>query len=168
MKSALGVYRRLFLLVSLLSLAAIDASSAQAPARQEGADTTRLKRSGTWSAANSAGRTFIGTWTGTPDSTGLAVTGTWALLDAQGNTVINGGWSAAKAPTKWNGAWRARVVGRTEEYSGTWTSSVDLKGDALFAEFLEKAVASIVSGTWRAGPQSGAWSIRAAKRAGSP
>ena len=160
--------RKRFLLVCLLFVAAINASDAQAVVRQDGADTARSNRSGTWSAANSAGRTFMGTWTGIPDSTGRAVTGTWALVDAQGRTLMSGGWSAAKAPTGWTGAWRALVAGRSEEYSGTWTSTVALKGDAPFADLFEKAVEAVVSGTWRAGPQSGAWSIRTAKREKTP
>src|SRR4249920_668285 len=73
-------------LVGLLFLAAIDASGAQAVARQDTADYALSKRWGTWSAANSNGRTFIGTWTAVPDTSG-AVTGTWTLSDAQGKTV---------------------------------------------------------------------------------
>ena len=156
--------RKCFLLVCLLLIARIDASGAQSAV----ADSVQGKRWGTWSAATSTGRTVMGTWTANPDSTGRAVTGTWTLSDGQGRAVMTGGWSAAKAPTQWNGAWRANAVGRTEEYSGTWTSSVDLKGDATFAELFEKAAQSVVSGNWRAGTQSGAWSIRAAKRDGTP
>lgn len=154
-------------LVGLLFLAAIDASGAQAVVRQDTADYALSKRWGTWSAANSNGRTFIGTWTAVPDSSG-AVTGTWTLSDAQGKTVANGGWSAAKAPAQWIGAWRARVLGRTDEYSGTWSAGVDLKGDARISDLFEKAAQAAVSGTWRAGTQSGAWSIRTGKREGSP
>jgi hypothetical protein len=161
------VLRKQFFLVCLLFLAAIDAAGAQAVARQDSADIALSKRWGTWSAANSNGRTFTGTWTGVPDASG-AVTGTWTLSDAQGKAVMNGGWSAAKAPAQWSGAWRARIAGRSEEFSGTWTASTDLKGDARISDLFGKAVQAAVSGTWRAGNQSGAWSIRTGKGEGSP
>jgi hypothetical protein len=162
------VLRNLVFLVCLLFLGGVDVSGAQATARVDSVDAIREKRWGTWSAATSTGRTAMGTWTGTPDSTGRAVTGTWTLNDTQGRVVMSGGWSAAKAATQWNGAWRAKAVDRAEEYSGTWTSTVELKGDATFADLFEKAVQSVVSGSWRAGTQSGAWSIRTGKREGSP
>jgi hypothetical protein len=111
---------------------------------------------------------MVGTWTAVFDPTAGTVTGTWALLDPQGKTVANGGWSAAKAPAQWNGAWRAVVSGRDGEYSGTWTTPVDLKGDARLADLFEKAVQAAVNGTWSAGSQSGNWSIRTAKREGGP
>jgi hypothetical protein len=105
----------------------------------------------------------MGTWTAVPDSTGETVMGTWTLVDAQGRTVADGGWSAAKSPARWNGAWRAVISGRDGEYSGTWSADVDLTVKATFADLFEKAVQTVVSGNWRAGNRSGAWSIRAAK-----
>jgi hypothetical protein len=105
----------------------------------------------------------MGTWTAVPNPTSGTVTGTWTLADAQGRTVAGGAWSAAKSPARWTGAWRAVISGRDGEYSGTWTSGVDLKADARFVDLFEKAVRSVVSGNWRAGRQSGAWSIRAFK-----
>jgi hypothetical protein len=82
-------------------------------------------------------------------------------MDASGTPVTSGGWSAAKSPTGWTGAWRAAVSGSKAEYSGTWSADVDLKADAGFADLFKMAVQTVVSGTWRAGGQSGAWSIRA-------
>jgi hypothetical protein len=105
----------------------------------------------------------MGTWTAVPDSTGETVMGTWTLVDAQGNTVIDGGWSAAKSRTRWTGAWRAVISGRDGEHFGTWSAGVHLKANARFADLFEKAVQTVVSGNWRAGNRSGAWSIRAAK-----
>jgi hypothetical protein len=105
----------------------------------------------------------MGTWTALPDTTSGAVTGTWTLLDAEGRTVTRGGWSAAKSPAGWSGAWRAVIHGTESEYSGTWSAGGDLKADARFADLFEKAVQSVVSGKWRAGRQSGAWAIRAFK-----
>jgi len=89
--------------------------------------------------------------------------GTWTLAGAEGKTVAFGGWSAIKASDRWTGAWRANVTGRGGEYSGSWTSSVDLKPTTRFAEMFEKAAQAIVSGTWSMGTQTGAWSIRAGK-----
>jgi hypothetical protein len=161
------VLRKRFLLVCLLFLAA-GIAGAQASPRPEAAGNTQNNRSGTWSAANSNGRTFMGTWTARLDSTGAAVTGTWTLIDAERRTLAQGGWSAAKSPTQWTGAWRAIVSGRPDEYSGTWNAAVDLKGDARFADLFEKAILAVVGGTWHSGTNSGAWSIRAAKREGAP
>ena len=78
--------RKHFVLVCLLFLAAIDVSSAQTVARPDTADIARSKRWGTWSAANTSGRTLTGTWTAVPDSSG-AVTGTWTVVDPQGRAV---------------------------------------------------------------------------------
>lgn len=151
----------LFLLGGLV-LAAVDASRAQAVVRPDTAANAPTKRAGSWSAATRDGLTLMGTWTATLDPTG-AVTGTWALVDAQGNTRAEGGWSAAKAPDGWTGAWRAMISGREGEYAGTWTAAVDGKPDARLADLFEKAVQTIVSGNWRVGGRSGAWSIRTFK-----
>jgi hypothetical protein len=110
----------------------------------------------------------MGTWTAVPDLKTGTVTGTWTLIDAQRKTLAGGGWSAAKSPTGWTGAWRAIVSGRNGEYSGTWTSGVDLKVDSGFDDLFEKAVQSIVSGAWQMGKDSGGWSIRASKREAVP
>ena len=120
-------------------------------------------RSNTWSATSSTGRTFMGTWTAVPDPKSGAVGGTWTLADAQGRTVTRGAWSAAKSPSGWTGAWRAAVAGSKAEYSGTWSAGVQLKPDAQFVDLFEHALQTIVSGNWRAGTQSGTWSIRAYK-----
>ena len=150
--------RRGVFAVSLLVLAAAEAS-----AQSAGRDTTN-KRWGTWAATNTSGRTFVGTWTAIPDSTGTAVTGTWTLNDAQGRTLASGGWSAAKAATQWNGAWRALDYASKQESTGTWSSPIDLKGTATFADLFERAAQNAVNGDWRGGTSSGAWSIRAAKK----
>jgi hypothetical protein len=157
------VLRKPLLLVCLLFLATIDVSGAQAVVRQGGSGNARGEQSGTWTATSSSGLTLGGTWTAVPDTTTGTVTGTWTLVDAQGRTVADGGWSAAKSPARWTGAWRAVVSRRDGEYSGTWTAGVDLKGDARFVDLFEKAAQTVVSGNWRAGRQSGAWSIRASK-----
>ena len=145
----------------LLFVAAVRMAGAQV-VRLDSAALAPDARHGTWSANGGGNLTLVGTWTAVPDTAHNAVTGTWTLTDAQGKTAAFGGWSAAKAKDQWTGAWRANVTGRGGEYSGTWTSSTDLKPNTTFVELFDKAAQSIVSGTWSSGTQNGAWSIRAA------
>lgn len=152
-----------FSLVCLLFVAAAGVSGAQGAVRLDSARLLPGARLGTWSATN-GNIAFMGTWTAVPDSVHGSVTGTWTLMDKTGKTAAFGGWSAAKTTGQWAGAWRANVTGRTGEYSGTWTSSTDLRTSAGFVELFEKAVQTIVSGVWNGAGQSGAWSIRAAKK----
>lgn len=119
------------------------------------------RRVNTWAARSSTGLTLAGTWTATEDEKTGAVTGTWTLLDGQGRTVAKGAWSAAKSPSGWTGSWRAVAAGRPGEYSGTWSARLDLKPNVKFADLFAKAVETAVSGTWRAGRQSGSWTIQA-------
>ena len=120
-------------------------------------------RANTWAAKSNTGLTLGGTWTAAEDEKTGAVTGTWTLLDGQGRTVARGAWSAAKSSSGWSGNWRAAAAGRPGEYSGTWAARVDLKPNAKFADLFAKAIETAVSGTWRAGGQSGAWTIQAFK-----
>jgi hypothetical protein len=114
---------------------------------------------GTWSAASQTGY-FGGSWTAQTDQSGGAA-GAWMLQDASGKVLMQGGWSASKSAQSWNGAWRATVSGRAGEYSGTWTCTTTLSSQAHLAEMLESALRAVVSGTWKSGPRSGSWSIRA-------
>lgn len=155
--------RKPFFLLCLLFLVAVDRLGAQAVVLQ---DTTRNGQSGqpnTWSARSSTGLTLMGTWTAIPGPTRGTVVGTWTLVDAQGRTVTDGAWSASKSPEEWSGAWRAVIAGQTGDHLGTWSTSVNLKVNASFADLFEKAVQTVVSGNWRYGRHSGAWSIRASK-----
>jgi len=120
-------------------------------------------RPNTWNAITSTGRSFMGTWTGVADQASGAVSGTWTLADAQGRTVTRGLWSATKSPSGWTGAWRASISGGRAEYSGTWSAGVQLKTDEQLVDLFEQALQAAVSGNWRAGGQSGRWSIRAFK-----
>jgi hypothetical protein len=113
---------------------------------------------GTWSASSS-GRALAGTWTAQAHPESGGVTGAWTLRDPSGKILASGSWSASKSPQAWNGGWRAIVTGGGE-YSGTWTAESSLARDAPMAGLLESAVRAVVSGTWKAGPYSGAWSIR--------
>ena len=140
--------RKPFFLLCLLSLVAADRSGAQAGVPQ-------AVPVNTWSARSNSGLTLLGTWTVVPDTTKGTATGTWTLVDAQGNTVTGGGWSASKSPAGWDGAWRAVIAGTTADHVGTWSSGIDLKADASFAELVEKALQTFVSGNWRYGRYSG-------------
>jgi hypothetical protein len=117
----------------------------------------------TWIATSSTGLKLMGTWTADPGPTIETVTGTWTLVDPEGRTMASGQWSAAKSSSGWSGAWRAVIDGSKPEYTGTWRAGVDLKGNARFADLFEKAVQSVVSGSWRTGRYKGTWSIRAFK-----
>jgi hypothetical protein len=113
---------------------------------------------GTWSATSQTGN-LAGSWTAQSDQA-AGVTGTWMLQDATGRILMQGGWAASKSAQSWDGAWRANVSGRAGEYSGTWTSATSLSPQAHFADMLEFALRAVVTGTWKSGPRSGAWSIR--------
>ena len=119
------------------------------------------RRVNTWAARSSTGLTLGGTWTATEEQKTGAVTGTWSLVDGQGRMVARGAWSATKSPSGWSGNWRAAAVGRAGEYSGTWSASVKLKPSEKFADLFANAIETAVSGTWRAGGQSGSWTIQA-------
>jgi len=143
------------LLVSTVAVSsAHDLLQAHAPAGGTG-------QANTWIATTSSGRTLSGTWTAAADPKTGHVTGTWTLIGTNRKTVAHGGWSAAKSAAGWTGTWRAIVSGRGTEYSGTWTATAELAANASLSSLFEKAAETIVSGRWRAGGQSGAWSIRA-------
>jgi len=145
----------------MLFLAMTDVSRAQVA----GADTVKrvpVNRNGSWSAATASGQTLMGTWTAVLDTAGTVI-GTWRLTDAQDRTVAEGAWSAAKSPAGWTGGWRAVISGRDGEYGGTWTAALGGKPDAPLADLFRNALTAIVSGTWRLGQRSGAWSIRTFK-----
>ena len=156
--------RTLLLISCVLLLVAVERSGAHARVLQGAADAAQTPRQGTWAARSGAGPTLNGTWTAVADPTTGAVTGTWTLLAAKGKTVVaRGAWSAAKSAAGWSGAWRAAASGSKTEYAGTWSARVDLKPDAQFTDLFETAVKAAVSGNWRAGRQSGTWSIRASQ-----
>ena len=131
-----------------------------APADQQTSSALGQRRVNTWAARSSTGVTLGGTWTVVEHLKTGGVTGTWTLLDAQGRAVASGGWSAAKSTTGWTGSWRAAATGQRGEYTGTWTAKVDLKPAGGFADMFAKAVEAAVSGTWRSGARSGAWTIQ--------
>ena len=116
---------------------------------------------GTWSASSNSGQRLAGAWTAEAHQESGGAIGTWALYDAAGKIFMQGGWSASKSPKAWDGAWRATTAGRAGEYSGTWTAQTPLTTEAPLAQMLESALRAVVTGTWKAGANSGSWSIRA-------
>lgn len=114
---------------------------------------------GTWSATSPRGN-LAGTWTA-DDHQAAGVTGTWTLQDPSGKILLQGSWSASKSAQSWNGAWRSAVSGSAGEYAGTWTSSVAASPQANVIEMFTSALRAVVSGGWKAGSSTGAWSIRA-------
>ena len=145
----------------MLAACLILALAHAAHAGEQASNALGGRRVNTWAARSSTGLMLGGTWTAAEDEKTGAVTGRWTLLDGQGRTVATGAWSAAKSPSGWTGNWRAAAAGRSGEYSGTWSARVDLKPNAKFADLFAKAIQTAVSGTWRAGGQSGAWTIQA-------
>jgi len=154
---------RIACLSLLFLLAAVHSTAGQAATRQDSSTAAALTWTGNW-AATDGSATLSGTFTALPDTAHGTVTGTWTLNNAQGKAVAYGAWSAARAPDRWAGAWRAVVAGQTGEYTGTFTASVDLKAGTQFSDLFEKAVAAMVSGTWQWRNKSGAWSIRTAPK----
>lgn len=117
----------------------------------------------TWSASESGGRTFAGTWTAATDSAATAASGTWTLQDSSGKTILRGTWTAEKFSTGWNGVWRALVEGRQAEYTGSWSADFADSKNARLADLFRAAAANSVRGIWTGGKASGIWSIRTAK-----
>ena len=151
--------RQMSLLRLLSIVAAALLATGAAPLQDASA---RLGRGpNTWSARSASGLTLQGTWTAAIDASTGAVTGTWTLVDATRRTAARGTWSAAKSSAGWTGAWRATRSGSPGEYSGSWSADADLPRDAPLGRLFEMATRSVVSGQWRAGGQSGGWSIRA-------
>lgn len=144
----------MLMLVLVLALAASDGPHRSATREPQ------LGASHSWTARSSTGRTLGGSWTFQVDAKTGHVTGTWTVNDAAGRAVARGGWSAAKSRKGWTGAWRAAVAGSDTEYAGTWEADTDLRATASWADLFKAAVKAAVGGRWRAGGQSGTWSIR--------
>jgi hypothetical protein len=111
-------------------------------------------------AATDGSRTVSGTWTADLQTEADFSTGTWTLKNASGNTVARGTWAARKAGNAWRGVWQARAADR-RTFSGTWTAQTKLPASSEFTDLLTLALTELVTGTWRTGNLSGAWSIRA-------
>jgi hypothetical protein len=150
----------LHLISRLLILVLVTLFVAAEPLQETSA--RRLSRGpNTWSARSPSGVALQGTWTAVIDATSGAVTGTWTLDGPNKTIAARGTWSAAKSSAGWTGAWRAIRAPSTTEYSGSWSTTVDLPSDASLGSLFEMATQHLVSGQWRVARQSGGWSIRA-------
>jgi hypothetical protein len=139
-----------------MSVALVLASLAASSVLASGAEIR-----GSWSASSTNGRSFGGTWTAEAHQASGGVTGTWTLRETAGKILLSGVWSASKSSQAWNGAWRAIVAGGSGEYSGTWTAETTLAPESRLADLFESAIRAVVTGTWKVGAYSGAWSVRA-------
>jgi hypothetical protein len=126
-------------------------------------ETFKEQQGSTWTARTNAGRTFDGTWTVEPGSSGDKAAGTWTLNDGARTVALRGTWSAQKFSTGWSGVWRATMDGKPGELTGSWTAESSLARDAGFAQLFEAAARDAIRGVWSAGGGSGSWSIRASK-----
>ena len=127
-----------------------------------GSDAQPAPLKGGWTARSSTGLTLKGTWTAVADPKTGAVTGTWTLDDAKGTTVTSGAVVSSKVADRMD----RRVAigsfwqqGRVPPALGAQPSSS--RPTHAFVELFAIALKTIVSGTWRTGRHSGAWSIRA-------
>jgi hypothetical protein len=76
--------------------------------------------------------------------------------------VGDGHLGRAKEGKVWKGTWQARRASG-QVYDGTWRAQVELPTTSHFSDLFEAAIAKAVSGSWRTGGYSGAWTIRAQK-----
>jgi hypothetical protein len=118
------------------------------------------KWQGTWGASVGSGSTmFAGTWNAAPGEAPETVDGTWSLRDQNGAELATGTWAASKKGKVWKGTWQARRPSG-QVYDGTWRAQVELPVTSHFDNLFEAAIAKAVSGSWRMGNYSGAWTIR--------
>ena len=115
---------------------------------------------GEWAAAVGSSKTLRGQWIGQalprqPD----VMQGSWTLKGSTGRTVLRGTWTAHKTGSEWRGTWSASdQAGR--EASGSWNAgALKIEGKNLEGLFLA-TFKDWVSGSWRSGPQQGAWWLK--------
>jgi hypothetical protein len=118
------------------------------------------KWQGTWAATAGTGATmFAGIWTAVPGAAADTVAGTWSLRDQNGAELATGTWAAGKEGKVWKGSWQARRASG-QIYDGAWRAKVELPVSSHFAGLFDAAITNVVSGSWRMGSYSGAWTIR--------
>ena len=158
--SRLAVPRKPFFLLYLLCFVAINEVGAQGVVPQAQGPTIQNPKPNIWKATSTRGLTLIGTWTVVPDRANESAVGTWTLVDPEGRILAGGGWSASKSPTRWSGLWRANVSGSETVYSGSGGApDAGLRPNVSFAVLFQEAIGGAVSGVWRTGAYSGAWTI---------
>jgi hypothetical protein len=117
---------------------------------------------GTWAASAGSGAMLAGTWSAAPGTTPDTVAGSWSLRDPNGAESAAGTWAAAKEGKVWKGTWQARRPSG-QIYDGTWRAQAELPLTSQLSDLFGEAIAKAVSGSWRMGNYSGAWTIRAQK-----
>jgi len=103
---------------------------------------------------------FAGTWDASPGEASNTVAGTWSLQDQNGTRLATGTWAAGRDGKFWRGTWQARRASG-QIYDGTWQAPAELPVTSHLPDMFEAAIAKAVSGSWRMGNYSGAWTIRA-------
>lgn len=119
--------------------------------------------SSNWGAVTEDGKTFGGSYTVDPSSTGSTARGFWTLRDANGSTVLRGSWSAQMHSTGWNGTWRAAVEGRGGDVTGSWSAELPTARTGHIADMFDMAAKEAIKGLWTGANQSGSWSIKTFK-----
>jgi hypothetical protein len=118
------------------------------------------KWQGTWAATAGNGAAFAGTWNAAPGEAPETIAGSWSLRDQNGAELAMGTWAAGKDGKVWKGTWQARRPSG-QIYDGSWRAQVELPVTSHLPDLIEAAIAKAVSGSWRMGNYSGAWTIRA-------
>ena len=118
------------------------------------------KWQGTWAATVGGGTTALaGTWNAAPGDAPDTIAGTWSLRDQNGTELATGTWAAGKEGRVWKGSWQARRASG-QIYNGTWRAQAELAATSHLPDLFAAAIAKAVSGSWRIGNYSGAWTIR--------
>ncbi len=103
---------------------------------------------------------LAGTWNAAPGKAPDTVAGTWSLRDQNGADLATGTWAAGRDGKVWKGTWQARRPSG-QVYDGTWRAQLELPVASHLPDMFEAAIAKAISGSWRMGNFSGAWTIRA-------
>jgi hypothetical protein len=117
---------------------------------------------GSWTATvgPTQSQVYRGTWTAAVASrTPNSARGTWTLYVDADQSVVQGTWTAQKAPAAWHGSWTAKTV-QGRAFSGTWTSDDEGLSGKTLLDLLQKAVQQQIAGSWRAGALTGNWWLR--------
>jgi hypothetical protein len=147
--------RRAGALVVVLLALSVRARAADAPGKPTA--------EGVWTATNASGQAFRGFWTAdVAAETPNVALGTWTLTNGIGDIVMNGTWSARRAPRGWRGTWSARVAVSNQVLSGSWEADDSkLKGAKTFRDMLALPAQKQIAGVWRMGHAHGNWWLSA-------
>jgi hypothetical protein len=118
---------------------------------------------GSWTASETSGQIFRGTWTGqTSQQNRNAARGSWTLLNDAGEIMLEGTWSARKGQG-WTGTWVCRTAsGRS--FSGTWNADLPSFSGKTIQEMLGRTAEKEVAGSWRTRGYQGNWWLKGSPR----